>query len=306
MKANKIVIWFWGNVVKNKDAKRVAAQPVPENVDEYLDIEYISDNHPLHKLDVFRPSNNNEKLPVIFDIHGGGWYYGDKELNQYYCKALTHEGFASVSISYRLSPEVDFKTQVQDVVKAMNYMNEIKDKYNLDMDKFFIAGDSAGGHIVGILLNIMKSKELQKAYDVDIKVDVKGACMICPACEPLEMAGAKFAKSSIMKLYFNPVFGKGYLKNGMNKLTSFRSTLQEGIVPVYFVSAYKDMLKGETKEGYNLLKSKGVKTELCFYDEPKVEGHVLDHVFNVLHWEWEEAKEANKGMCDFFKEIVKD
>lgn len=302
MKANKLVLWFWDSIVKEKDAKRVAAQPIPEHVDKISDIEYIDDKNPMHKYDIYRPEGNNEKLPVIFDIHGGGWYYGDKELNSYFCRALTYEGFAVVSISYRLSPETDFFGQVQDVFAAMTHLKTVADKYNLDLDKFYIAGDSAGGHIVGQILNIVKNEHLQKAYDVEPSIDIKAACMICPAAEPLAMAGEKLAKSALMKVYFNPVFGKGYLKNGVADLVSFKETLQKDIAPVFFISAYADMLKKETKAAYELVKSQGIKTGICFFDEPMIEGHKCDHVFNVLHWEWEEAKVANKAMCDFFKE----
>ncbi|UKI14322.1 MAG: hypothetical protein L6V85_09755 [Clostridiales bacterium] len=38
-----------------------------------------------------------KKLPVIIDIHGGGWMYGDKDLNAPYCEALAKRGFVVVS-----------------------------------------------------------------------------------------------------------------------------------------------------------------------------------------------------------------
>lgn len=304
MKANKLVLWFWDSVVKNKDAKRVAAQPVPENVEAITDIEYIKDGNPMHKLDIFLPINAAGKLPIIFDIHGGGWYYGDKELNQYFCKALTYEGFAVIDISYRLSPEVDFFGQVQDVFAAMQFLKDNNVDDRLDFDKFFIVGDSAGGHIVGQILNICKNVELQQAYKVSPSLDVKGGCMICPAAEPLDMAGEKLHKSGLLKVYFNPIFGKDYLKNGVEKLTSFKATLQKDIAPVFFISAYADMLKKETKAAHKLVEDNGIKTGICFFDEPLNKDHKCDHVFNVLHWEWEEAKVANKAMCDFFKSII--
>lgn len=55
-------------------------------------------------LDVYRPKSVEGALPVIVDIHGGGWYYGDKELNKYYCMSLVKYGFAVVNVSYRLAP----------------------------------------------------------------------------------------------------------------------------------------------------------------------------------------------------------
>lgn len=95
--------WFFQGPVKKKDEERMAAQSMPEFDEEYLEIAYMDDGHPLHTLNVYRPKGSGKtKLPVIFDIHGGGWYYGDKELNAYYCKYLTKNGFAVVDISYRI------------------------------------------------------------------------------------------------------------------------------------------------------------------------------------------------------------
>ena len=42
---------------------------------------YLSGNHPMHTLNLYRP-HLGRPLPVIVDIHGGGWMYGDRELNQ--------------------------------------------------------------------------------------------------------------------------------------------------------------------------------------------------------------------------------
>lgn len=46
---------------------------IPDDVDMYLDIEYVNDQNEAHRLDVFRPSESPDKeLPIIFNVHGGG------------------------------------------------------------------------------------------------------------------------------------------------------------------------------------------------------------------------------------------
>lgn len=299
----KIVDWFWKNVVEVNDMKRIAAQPVPENVEMHVDIAYVDDGNKYHQYDIYRPEGNNEKLPVIFDIHGGGWYYGDKELNSYFCRALTKYGFAVVNNSYRLVPETDIFGQVQDVFKSMEHVKSIADKFNLDLDNFFVVGDSAGGHLAGLVANIVKSKELQEKFNVTPSIDVKAVGMICPAADPINMIGEQL--NGLMKFYFNPVFGKGYLKNGIGKLVSFMDNLQKDVCPCFFISCNGDFLAKQTKAAYELVKANGTDTELFFLEESIVEDHKLEHVFNVLHWEWEEAQMANEKMCDFFKKYVK-
>lgn len=46
--------WFFTGPVKKGDEKRVATQLVPDFDEEYLNIQYLQDGHPLHTLNVYR------------------------------------------------------------------------------------------------------------------------------------------------------------------------------------------------------------------------------------------------------------
>ena len=57
-----------------------AKPPKRQGIEEYLDIDYIGDGSPFHKLDIYRPEIAlGEKLPTIIHIHGGGWVHGRKK-----------------------------------------------------------------------------------------------------------------------------------------------------------------------------------------------------------------------------------
>ena len=61
------------------DAKRDAGLTTPEDIERFDNIAYGSD--PVwNLLDVYRPKEQKGKLPVIVNIHGGGWVYGNKEI----------------------------------------------------------------------------------------------------------------------------------------------------------------------------------------------------------------------------------
>lgn len=300
MKENKLIKAFW-NSTKKKDDERIAALAEPNFDEARTDIDYVGDGNPMHTLNVYRPIGAEGKLPVIMDIHGGGWYYGDKELNSYYCRSLVRYGFAVVDISYRLAPETDIKGMIQDAFAAMSYTAAHADEFGLDMDRFFIAGDSAGGHIAGLIANIVKSEELQEHYGVTLSADIKAACLICPASDPQALFPVP---KGLMKFYFNAILGKGYMKNGAAEKASVTATLQKDICPCYVISCYGDFLKNSAKATYEAIKAQGTRCELFFLDEPMNAEHKLEHVFNVLYWNWEEAEAANKGMCDFFMSCV--
>ena len=86
-----------------------------------------------------------EKLPVIFDIHGGGWQYGDKELYRHYNIALARHGFAVIGFNYRLAPEDCFPAAFTDVNRAMNWVAGNGEHFGLDLNRVFMVGDSAVG-----------------------------------------------------------------------------------------------------------------------------------------------------------------
>lgn len=291
-----IIKRFWKTVEKN-DKKRITSQTPPNISEDICDVDYVGDGNVYHKYDVYRPKNAQGKLPVIVDIHGGGWYYGDKEINKYFCQSLTEYGFAVINVSYRLCPDTDIKGQIQDCFCALNHALDRVEEYGIDSRNVFLAGDSAGGHIVGIMSNVLHDARLQEIYGVKATADVNAICLICPACEPQNMFGA------LGKVYFNAVLGKGYRKRNTEKIASFEHTLGDNKRPCFFITAHADMLKKDTVRAYELLKERSVETEL-FYGK-KNDNHKLEHVFNVLRYEWNESRCANKAMCDFFLQHLK-
>ena len=73
----------------------------------------------MHTLNLYRPAGVSGPLPTVVDIHGGGWMYGDRQLNRNYCMYLASRGYAVMGMSYRLVPEVTVAGQVQDVFASL-------------------------------------------------------------------------------------------------------------------------------------------------------------------------------------------
>ena len=78
-----------GNTLKKSAAVRDKKIFFPDGVVESRDIPYIADGRKEHLMDVYRPQGKeNETLPVIINIHGGGLLIGNKEFNRYFCARL--------------------------------------------------------------------------------------------------------------------------------------------------------------------------------------------------------------------------
>lgn len=295
----KLAERHWQRTAKS-DKARLENQPAPENVEEIIDIPYVDDGHKHHLLDIYRPKGAVGKLPVIMDIHGGGWYYGDKELNKKFCMHLALYGFSVVNISYRLAPEVSYDKQLEDCFSALNFIEKNAEKYNLDLNNIFLVGDSAGGHLASLVVNIMASEKLQQLFNVKTNVNIKGAGFICPAFDITK--ASKILGAGI--LYLRPMFGKGYKKSKFFAHADFTYNISEKMPPSFVVTSYGDFLRKIVLKGYQKMKEKDIECQLLYFDKPTDTGNVLGHVFNVSQPWYKESIEVNKKMTDFFKKFI--
>ncbi|TDS17309.1 alpha/beta hydrolase [Sphingobacterium paludis] len=110
------------------------------------------------RLDLFLPGvAQTTKVPLVIVIHGGGWAFGDKEMESiYYMRKLKEEllrnGFAVASIGYSLlSDSVHFPQPLEDCKDAVRWLYKHASNYNLDTTNFGMWGASAGAHL-GLLI----------------------------------------------------------------------------------------------------------------------------------------------------------
>ena len=111
-----------------------------------LDVQYGT--LPEQKLDIYLPDEAVAPFPVIFYVHGGGWYLGNKLEGALDCiiDAIKH-GYAVISVDYRLAPGVSYPEFIFDVKTAVRWARAHAAEYGFDPDHFGMIGDSAGGHI---------------------------------------------------------------------------------------------------------------------------------------------------------------
>jgi acetyl esterase/lipase len=101
-------------------------------------------------LDIYSP-DDAKNCPVIFWIHGGGWVTGDKAEVREKPRAFTERGFVFVSTNYRLLPNVEMRTLIQDVAKALGWVHKNIARYGGDPSRIFVMGHSAGAQLSALL-----------------------------------------------------------------------------------------------------------------------------------------------------------
>ncbi|MDA0808857.1 MAG: alpha/beta hydrolase [Planctomycetota bacterium] len=116
------------------------------------DVPYVENGHARHVLDIYTPQKStDEKLPVMFWIHGGGWQAGDKSDVALKPEVLTERGFVVVSTNYRLLPEVTMDVLTRDVAKSFGWVYRNISKYGGDPQRIFVGGHSAGAQLAALV-----------------------------------------------------------------------------------------------------------------------------------------------------------
>jgi acetyl esterase/lipase len=114
------------------------------------------------KLDVYRPREDSAKArPAAIFIHGGGWRAGNKFPPNPLVLDLARKGFVSLSIEYRLVPEVRFPGMVEDCKCAVRWLRAHAKEYGVDPTRIGVWGTSAGGHLAAMLGASGDVKELE-------------------------------------------------------------------------------------------------------------------------------------------------
>lgn len=112
----------------------------------YIDLSYGSVSES-QRLDLYLPNEGDGPFPVIIEIHGGGFMFGDKSQQIAPMLEGLSRGYAVASVNYRHSGEAVFPAAVHDVKAAIRFLRAHAAEYKLNPDAFATWGGSAGGNL---------------------------------------------------------------------------------------------------------------------------------------------------------------
>ncbi|MDB5778336.1 MAG: alpha/beta hydrolase [Polaromonas sp.] len=117
-----------------------------------LDLAYGS--QPGETLDVFPASASRagDKAPVLVFIHGGYWRSLDKADHSFIAPPFTQAGACVVVLNYALCPAVSIPDIARQMVAALAWTWRHVADFGGDPERITVAGHSAGGHLVAMLL----------------------------------------------------------------------------------------------------------------------------------------------------------
>ena len=290
---------FWKNT-ERMDNARIKTLTMPEGIFESNDHQYIDDGNVYHQIDVYYPQGTTEKLPVVIDIHGGGWMYGDKELNKPYCLTIASKGNVVFNMSYRLCPDVTADEQLRDIAKALQWVKANLDNYPCDKNNICLTGDSAGGMLACFTSMLSVSEKMRDIYDVeDFGLDFNAVCLTSPV--------AYMDDGSIMSFYTKHMLGgnKYKSKKWANYVNADQLLTLGKVPPTMFVTSSGDTLAlGQTLKAAKAYQENGIEVKLLNYG--KYEGKALPHVFAVIYPDRQPGNGNIDEMLSFFKQYSKE
>lgn len=283
------------------DKKRMATQTPPENVVKVKDIPYIDDGNPYHKFDVFYPEGKiaKEGLPVIIDIHGGGWMYATKDLNEYYCMELAKKGYCVFSISYRLVPDVTVNEQIKDCTEALAFIRANMKDYPANKKTVMLTGDSAGGQLALYSTILNNNPDAREIFGtVDTKLNIK--CLLLTSPVTYAKSGGWFS------IYTKKMWGKDYETKSTYNYMDLNEIMElaNDMPPTYFITSSGDTLAhDQTVNAYNYFVEKGYECEIEDFTDLR-DGKKLPHVFSVLDPFDEYGQKAIDNALDYYQKSL--
>lgn len=192
-----------------------------------------------------------EKRPLFLYIHGGGWISGNVDMRDTYCTEFVKQGFFAANIDYEYAPRQIFPYQIKQCLKALDWIYEHAEEYNIDMSKILLAGESAGVYFLYYLAAIAANPGLADKLGIDFnardKFKVTAIISNCGAIDIVRLTENKFPDIKTMLKSFTGKTIKE-LKNGVNndEIRLMIPQISEKTPPSMIIYARHDKLKSES------------------------------------------------------------
>lgn len=281
------------------DLKRDLGWVPPTNVEAVENVSYGSCDK-WHLLDLYRPKDAEGKLPVLLNIHGGAWVYGDKKVYAPYCMYLATQGFAVVNASYRLAPKHTFPAPLEDVGAMVEWVVDHAEEYGLDVSNLFFVGDSAGAHLATAYTAIQLNEAYAKSFP-GIKVDErfipKGLLLNCGVFD-IEVEWKKQGRA--LTPFLTDLLGEKPTVESVKQMSPAQFITSD-FPSVHLTTSNGDFLLKHSYRLKEVLEKKSVEVVFKEYGEKKKpQGHVFH-----LNLKNKVGQECNADQLEFVKQMMK-
>lgn len=303
---------------QRKDFEKQDEERRKVNIQEHItvisDVAYLEDDLQEHRYDCYFPADNipqlqaeqttasseheSQKMPVVFNIHGGGLITGSKEYNKCFCADIAEAGLAVYSIEYRKLPDTTLDVIVQECITAMNYILSHLPE-NVDGSRVFVTGDSGGGLLALYCTALLRSPSLCSHLRLAMaEQDI--ITVQHPECAPKGMVLISpliyTSGKGVVRGFYELLLYKGKQVAPREFANPEEEKIMDALPESLFFSSKLDNLLEDSRAYTEALQKHGKKVDFrCF------EGELLTHDFTLFHPEYEQSKQVVKMIIDFLK-----
>ena len=279
--------------------------PLDKNLKERIecatDIVYDESDPATCVYDTYHIPREEGKYPVMLYIHGGGFVAGDKKFRRGVSKWYAQTGLYVFNVNYGLCPAYMYPQPLVHIVKAFNRICEKAEELNLDLNKFIVAGDSAGAYYAAMLIAACNYKRVQKKLGVTPLSSVKAAIFNCGLYDIDSIMKCKMMFDLNARIFrrFTGSDDACFENYVHKKLCMPASYVNSAYPPCFIVYSKKDFFVGGQAESFiDKLAEKGVYFESYFSDVV-----FSNHCF-PLNWKGKYAVTANSMTENFVKRFL--
>lgn len=161
--------WIYSNAIYAgaPPSMELPVGPMAPSVEVRRNITYVQgkpeDAHK-HQLDLYLPKGKTT-FPVMMFVHGGSWRTGDRSMYALLGNRFAKAGIGVVIPSYRLMPKNPHPAQINDVSAAFAWVYRNIEQFGGDRARVYLAGHSAGAHLVALLA---LDRDYQEKYQIPV------------------------------------------------------------------------------------------------------------------------------------------
>jgi acetyl esterase len=209
--------------------------------------------------DVAVPKGNGPH-PVVVYLHGGGWIGGSTKTHRKLGMQFAEAGYLTINVEYRLAPEHPFPAGLEDCVFAVKWAGDNAKRWNGDVSRLAVGGDSAGGNLTAATLTSLAAEKYAGPAKPKAALLIYGVYDF-PATMKREKAGAV---DGMVKAYA----GAGYpaiLEDP--RVSPLRAVKPGALPPSFVICGTADPLLPETHAIAEALKRADIRHEVVILED---------------------------------------
>jgi acetyl esterase len=202
---------------------------------------------------LFRPDPGT---PVVLYLHGGGWALGSVEEAEPLCRRLANSsGWAVLAVDYRLAPEHPYPAAIEDVERAVAWLERHGAALGVDASRLALAGDSAGANL-GAAVALRARDRGAPTYRLQ--------ALLYPVLDLVDEAPSRtefaegFGLDRATVRWHVESYAPGLADRRRPDISPLRAASLEGLPPAVVVTAEYDPLRDEGEEYAARLADAGV------------------------------------------------